>query len=95
MTAGRHLHASCYITSSLPVRACVVCCDVDNTPATGTDAVVVHCDPLLYPLMGGFVHAGLPQKNGVRFEATLRKREQHNPRFAFLVPDSAHHWFYR
>ena len=59
------------------------------------DAVVVHCDPLLYPLMGGFVHAGLPQKNGVRFEATLRKREQHNPRFAFLVPDSAHHWFYR
>ena len=42
------------------------------------------------------MHAGLlPQKNGVRFEATLRKREERNPRFAFLLPDNEHHCHYR
>ncbi len=35
------------------------------------------------------------QKNGARFEGVVAAREAGNPRFAFLQPDSAYHWFYR
>ena len=35
------------------------------------------------------------QKNGLQFEATVRKKEQDNPRFGFLLPWHSHHWYYR
>ena len=35
------------------------------------------------------------QKNGVKFEASVRKRERNNPRFAFLKADNEHHEYYR
>ncbi|CAL8465992.1 g5528 [Coccomyxa elongata] len=38
---------------------------------------------------------GFVKKNGVKFEASVRKRERNNPRFAFLKPDSEHHGYYR
>ena len=45
-------------------------------------------------------HAGgcagcLLQKNGAQFEARLRRREQANPRFAFLAPGNPYHAYYR
>ncbi len=41
------------------------------------------------------VVGGLRQKNGVRFEAVVAKREAGNPRFAFLQPSSPFHAYYR
>ncbi|BDA48235.1 probable splicing factor, suppressor of white-apricot homolog at N-terminal half [Coccomyxa sp. Obi] len=38
---------------------------------------------------------GFVKKNGVKFEASVRKRERNNPRFAFLKPDNEHHGYYR
>ena len=35
------------------------------------------------------------QKSGVRFEASIRKRERTNLRFGFLLPEHIHHGYYR
>ncbi|KAK9804424.1 hypothetical protein WJX72_011952 [[Myrmecia] bisecta] len=35
------------------------------------------------------------QKNGIKFEAVVRQREQANPRFGFLLPQHESHWYYR
>ena len=35
------------------------------------------------------------QKSGVKFEASIRKRESSNPRFAFLLPGNRFHAYYR
>ena len=39
--------------------------------------------------------ASLLQKSGVKFEASLRKRERANPRFGFLALEHQYHAFYR
>lgn len=38
---------------------------------------------------------GIVQKSGVKFEASIRKREKSNPRFGFLMPGHRYHDFYR
>ena len=35
------------------------------------------------------------QKNGIKFEASVRKREKDNPLFGFLHPGNQHHVLYR
>ena len=35
------------------------------------------------------------QKNGSKFEASVRKREKDNPLFGFLHPGNQHHALYR
>ncbi len=35
------------------------------------------------------------QKSGVKFEASIRKREASNPRFGFLLPGHPFHSYYR
>lgn len=35
------------------------------------------------------------QKNGLQFEATVRKPEASNPRFGFMLPWHEHHPYYR
>ncbi|KAK9837970.1 hypothetical protein WJX74_008811 [Apatococcus lobatus] len=39
--------------------------------------------------------AGFIQRYGINFEATIKRKEQGNPRFAFLMPWNEHHWLYR
>ena len=39
--------------------------------------------------------AAFVARNGRRFEATVRERERANPKFAFLLPWSPHHDYYR
>ena len=34
-------------------------------------------------------------RNGSNFEATVRRREKGNPKFAFLLPWNEYHWYYR
>ena len=35
------------------------------------------------------------QKYGIKFEATIKRKERGNPRFAFLMPWNEFHWLYR
>ncbi|KAK9850430.1 hypothetical protein WJX84_009010 [Apatococcus fuscideae] len=39
--------------------------------------------------------AGFIQKYGIKFEATIKRKERGNPRFAFLMPWNEFHWLYR